>query len=514
DATTQPGYAGTPIVQVDGALNSGSPLLVLGNTNAKVKGLSLTGALKGVFISGSNNAVEACSIGIDPAGAPDANTYGVAVSGNNNTIGGTSAGAGNRIAHNTGNGVTVTGTGISNLIVDNQIFNNGGLGIDLGDDGATPNDPGDGDAPFANNRQNSPSLTGVFLNGGGNIHVTYNIDSSAAANTASISVQLFEADSAGSGEGKLPRVSVCHTGSDNFAAGLDFNEPSYVAGTPFVMTATSYSDANCTTVSDGTSEFSNVVLATTCVPPAATISAPANACAGSTNNAASVNAPGATSFNWTVGGGGTLLTGQGTPNITFSAPAGGTVTLSVAVTNAAGCSNTAAANVPVTTPPAVTITGPTTACPLTTFTLDAGVFATYQWSNGSTSRFLTVSQSAPSVVYSVTVTNGGCSASDTHTVTLTPVNAAISAPPNVAPSSGGHTASVPSQPGAAYAWSIGNGAITSGAGTNSITFSAGASGNVNISVTVSQGGCSSNGFVSIPIDSPPADPCDLRGTPV
>src|SRR6185436_10708804 len=219
----------------------------------------------------------------------------------------------------------------------------------------------------------------------------------------------------------LPRVSVCHNGSDNFGAGLDFNDPSTIVGAPFVMTATSYSDSNCTTVSDGTSEFSNVALATTCTPPAAAVNAPANACASSTSNAASVNAPTATSFNWSVGGGGTLLTGQGTPNITFSAPASGTVSLSVTFTDASGCSNTATANVLVVPPVQPTITGPTAVCPGGTVQLDAGAgFSGYAWSTLETTRFINVSPAA-ATTYSVTTTDAnGCTASDSHTVTVHP----------------------------------------------------------------------------------------------
>ena len=63
----------------------------------------------------------------------------------NNTIGGTTAGAGNTIANNNGVGVSVTGAGTGNGILGNSISANTGLGIDLGVAGVTPNDPGDAD---------------------------------------------------------------------------------------------------------------------------------------------------------------------------------------------------------------------------------------------------------------------------------------------------------------------------------------------------------------------------------
>ena len=52
----------------------------------------------------------------------------------------TSSVTGNVIASNGGAGVGITGsTATFNLIFNNRIFNNAGLGIDLGLDGVTPN---------------------------------------------------------------------------------------------------------------------------------------------------------------------------------------------------------------------------------------------------------------------------------------------------------------------------------------------------------------------------------------
>jgi CSLREA domain-containing protein len=67
----------------------------------------------------------------------------------------------NRIAFNGLNGVTVgnapADTSTGNPIRFNTIYSNDGLGIDLGDDGPTPNDAGDGDSG-PNNLQNSPEI--------------------------------------------------------------------------------------------------------------------------------------------------------------------------------------------------------------------------------------------------------------------------------------------------------------------------------------------------------------------
>src|SRR5262249_15867116 len=72
----------------------------------------------------------------------------------------------NTIAKNKGGGVGLSATaGTGNSVDPNSIFSNGGLGIDLGDDGPTPNHPGDIDTG-PNNLQNFPILTSATSFGG------------------------------------------------------------------------------------------------------------------------------------------------------------------------------------------------------------------------------------------------------------------------------------------------------------------------------------------------------------
>lgn len=81
--------------------------------------------------------------------------------------------------------------------------------------------------------------------------------------------------------------------------------------------------------------------------PSCAISAPASVCAGSGGHVASVPdaGPGAT-YAWTIAGG-TILGGQGTPSIQFSAGAGPGVDLGCTVTAAGGCGCAGNLSVPV-----------------------------------------------------------------------------------------------------------------------------------------------------------------------
>ena len=133
DGTTQPGFAGTPLVELDGvdAGESANGLALLGD-GATVKGLVIKGfARAGILLGGE--------------------------------LGGHTV-QGNTIASNGGDGIEVATQSQRNRLLDNDVDANSGLGIDLGNDGVTPNDPGDGDAG-ANGRQNFPVLTSAVRTG-------------------------------------------------------------------------------------------------------------------------------------------------------------------------------------------------------------------------------------------------------------------------------------------------------------------------------------------------------------
>jgi hypothetical protein len=118
--------------------NNGSAVALQGKGGNKVQG-NLIGVQKDgtTIMGGTSNSVIVQS--------PD------------NTIGGTGSGSSNVIAHSFQRGVSVD-IFAANRILSNSIFSNGSLGIDLGGNGRTLNDPRDLDTG-ANNLQNFPVLT-------------------------------------------------------------------------------------------------------------------------------------------------------------------------------------------------------------------------------------------------------------------------------------------------------------------------------------------------------------------
>ncbi len=153
------------------SIESASTNLV-GGTNAAARNVISGNNGGGVLLNGTSqaNAIQGNFIGTDVAGgAAVGNSQGgvtmtlsTFTSLQGNLIGGTNAGAGNRIALNFGAGVSVQ-NGTNNAIRGNNIFSNSTLGIDLTfDSNVTPNDPGDPDTG-PNQIQNFPILSGATI---------------------------------------------------------------------------------------------------------------------------------------------------------------------------------------------------------------------------------------------------------------------------------------------------------------------------------------------------------------
>jgi hypothetical protein len=167
---------------------------------------------------------------------------------------------------------------------------------------------------------------------------------------------------------------------------------------------------------------------------------------------------------------------------------------------------------PIPATPTITPGGPTTFCAGGNVTLTSSSASGNQWSlNGSPIGGATAQQYVAAVAgdYSVTVTTSGCSsaASAVTTVTVNPNPVAtITAPGSVVAGSTGHAASVANAGlGATYAWTIGNGTITAGIGTNAITFTAGGAGilTLNVTVTTAAGCPASSGTTNVTVTAAP-----------
>ncbi|VAW31830.1 hypothetical protein MNBD_CHLOROFLEXI01-2116 [hydrothermal vent metagenome] len=136
-----------------GGIVSAARNVISGNNGA---GFSVNG--------GESTVILGNYIGVAKDGeSPLPNNYGIQLNGLSiaNIVGSTVEGGSNLIAYNSINGLqvdsNVVGIPTQNEIRGNAIYDNGGLGIDLGNDGVDSNDPGDGDSD-ENERQNYPVL--------------------------------------------------------------------------------------------------------------------------------------------------------------------------------------------------------------------------------------------------------------------------------------------------------------------------------------------------------------------
>ena len=179
--------------------------------------------IDGILIDGiGNDLVYGNLIGTNAPGTAGIANSGPGIwinGGGNSRIRGTASGQGNTIAYNADDGIqiaSVTSTG--NTILDNSIFGNTGLGIDLNNNGVTANDAGDGDAG-ANNLQNYPVLTFAHIVSSSQVNLVGSLNSAA---NSQFRVEFFSntaQDGTGFGEGQtyLGFVNVSTDGSGNAA---------------------------------------------------------------------------------------------------------------------------------------------------------------------------------------------------------------------------------------------------------------------------------------------------------
>ena len=223
-----------------GATTAGGGNVISGND---VAGIRLQGAATANVITGN-------FIGVGVGGAAIANGIGIAIGLNDtsgastNTVGGPDTTWSNTVTFNTGAGIAVIGNSTNNTILSNFVHGNGGLGIDLGNDGVTGNDAGDADTG-PNELTNTPVLAPAV----GGVQGTLN-----GLPDTTYTIQLFTnaaCDASGFGEG----ASVYHV------ALLVTTDATGTGTIPLTATqAGSIVTATATDSSGNTSEFSGCVV--------------------------------------------------------------------------------------------------------------------------------------------------------------------------------------------------------------------------------------------------------------
>ncbi len=228
----------------------------------------------GIRISGigaANNTFYGNVIGTDLSGtlALGNGGNGITIENNasDNVIGGIAPVQANTIAFMGSTGVQIKGTGGSgNTIRGNAIHSNGGLGLDLGSDGISDNDVGDGDTG-PNGLQNFPVITLAQTNETDTLTVDGTLNSLSGTNFALDFFSTVGED--GEGATYLGSIAVSTDGSGN----ASFNS---IIFTPVIVPNGAHITATATVTSgpetDNTSEFStNFQAFTNNEPPTATI---------------------------------------------------------------------------------------------------------------------------------------------------------------------------------------------------------------------------------------------------
>lgn len=242
-----------------GGANAGDRNVISGNRGA------------GVFIQGDftlSNLVQGNYIGVGADGRSWlGNTGGAGVSSGYGVLIGSGARLNsvidNVIANNEDAGIALYdepgfSSSVTNSIERNSIYDNGGLGIDLGADGVTLNDAGDGDAG-PNERQNHPILNSAVAESGG-VFVNGILDTKPGLYTLQFYLSPT-CDPSGYGEGRTflgsHNVSVSSSGTASFVTFLTLpTTPNFITTESLLSQSTNLITATTKDLLGNTSEFS------------------------------------------------------------------------------------------------------------------------------------------------------------------------------------------------------------------------------------------------------------------
>ena len=186
DGTSQPGYAGAPLIDLDGS-SAGAGTTGLdfesGSGGSVVRTLVIDNFSQyGIELASAGNTVESCYVGTNAAGTAAGSrpmNDGVIALAANNTIGGAAAGAGNVISGNTQYGIQITGeASAGNAVAGNfigtdqsgsgAVGNYAGVEIDSGASGNLIGTNGEGvNAALERNIISGNTYAGVWVTGAG-----------------------------------------------------------------------------------------------------------------------------------------------------------------------------------------------------------------------------------------------------------------------------------------------------------------------------------------------------------
>jgi hypothetical protein len=222
DGTTQGGYSGTPIIEINAASGGGNTLsLQFGSSGSRIRGLVINRSPgRAIRILGSsNNIIAGNFLGTNVAGtAALGNDTGVYIGGSTvatdgNVIGGTNPGDGNLISGNNADGIQINGGtgGASNNRVEGNY-----IGVDVS-----------GTLDLGNGSQGVAVFTGSGFN-------TNNVIGGTAAGAGNVisgndNMGMLIADTATTGTlvqgNKIGTNAAGDAGIGNFVAGIHFDNP-------------------------------------------------------------------------------------------------------------------------------------------------------------------------------------------------------------------------------------------------------------------------------------------------
>ncbi|MEJ7593995.1 MAG: DUF4347 domain-containing protein, partial [Planctomycetaceae bacterium] len=273
--------------------------VISGNTTNNITILGDTNVIKGNYVGTSASGLSGLT---SPTGSSIRVTSGI-----NNTIGGLNAGEGNVVTNGGTSGVNIAGgsntsvlgniigmsadkssflgstndgisvssvTSTGNVFLQNSIAGNGGLAIDLTDDGVTANDSNDGDSG-ANNLQNYATLTSAVVLDPSTMQVGGTLNSAASTNYRIEFFSNTTGDVSGYGEGQtyVGFVNVVTNASNNatfstllsgnFTPGLVISSTTTRLTSGLVAVETSEFSQNITSVSEKGLWLSTAAGATT-----------------------------------------------------------------------------------------------------------------------------------------------------------------------------------------------------------------------------------------------------------